>query len=87
MASLANIQGAKHRSIFVAGWRPFIGWVCGFGLAYQFIAHPIILWVVALTGFTGALPIFAFDGLMSLTMALLGMGALRSYEKAKGLTK
>ena len=72
---------AQHRSIFVAGWRPFIGWVCGTALAYNFIGHPIIsIWVVEM-------PVLDATGLYNLVLALLGLGAYRSVEKIKGRAK
>ena len=41
-----NKQEASHKSIFVAGWRPFVGWVCGFALAYNFILMPLFNWIL-----------------------------------------
>lgn len=75
---------ASHRSIFVAGWRPFIGWVCGFGFLWAFIGQPIFEWVVRLNGIDVAAPAILTDNLMELVVALLGLGALRTYEKAVG---
>ena len=43
-----NTQEAKHKSVFVAGWRPFIGWVGGLALAYQFLVYPLLVWLWAL---------------------------------------
>ena len=51
-----NQQEAAHKSIFVAGWRPFIGWVCGVSLAYHFILAPLIEWILVLSGNTLDLP-------------------------------
>jgi len=44
-----NIQEAQHQSVFVAGWRPFVGWICGLGLAYQAILHNLIEWLSGIT--------------------------------------
>ena len=44
-----NAVEAQHRSIFVAGWRPFTGWVCGLALGFQYLAHPLLSWYVTLT--------------------------------------
>ncbi len=82
---------AGHRSIFVAGWRPAIGWVCAASLAAFYIPQYLaaaFLWsrAVLLTGEVKTYPV-ADDGLMELTLALLGMGALRSFEKLKGKSK
>lgn len=89
MAQVAtNKEEAKHRSTFVAGWRPFIGWTCGVALAYHFVLHPIILFVVAVAGVDiPELPAFDMDSLMTVLLGMLGLGGLRTFEKAKGLTK
>lgn len=77
-----NKVEAQHRTIFVAGWRPFIGWVCGFGLAYTFLVNPTIQW------FTGAAgPVLPQDIMMELVVGLLGLGTLRTVEKIKGKAK
>ena len=78
---------AAHRSIFVSGWRPFLGWVSGCGFAWVFVASPVIRWVLALNGINIALPELQTDVLMELTFAMLGLAGLRTYEKQKGLTK
>lgn len=83
-----NAEEAKHRSVFVAGWRPFIGWVCGIALCYHFIVSPIILFCVTIAGITiPQLPEFDMSSLMTVLMGMLGLGGLRTYEKAKGLSK
>lgn len=81
-----NKQEAAHQSIFVAGWRPAIGWVCAVGFGWSFVGLPIATWFASLVGVTVNLP--AIDnGLFELTMGMLGMGALRSFDKWKGTTK
>lgn len=77
-----NKVEASHRSVFVAGWRPFIGWVCGMGLAFVFLVNPILQWA---TGDKG--PDLPFEAMSELILALLGMGALRSAEKITGRAK
>ena len=85
---LTNREEAKSRSVFVAGWRPFIGWTCGFALAYHFIIAPLILFGVGIAGIEiPALPVFDMDSLMTVLLGMLGLGGMRSFEKAKGLTK
>jgi hypothetical protein len=83
-----NKAEAQHRSIFVAGWRPFIGWTCGVALAYHFVVAPLILFGV---GWAGAeipdLPQFDMESLMTVLLGMLGLGGMRTFEKAKGLTK
>ena len=89
MAQAATNQTeAKHRSVFVAGWRPFIGWTCGVALAYHFVLTPLILFGVSVAGIEiPALPAFDMDSLMTVLLGMLGLGGLRTYEKSKGLTK
>ena len=86
-----NKLEAAHRTIFVADWRPFIGWVCGVSLACFFIPQFVLgayLWVKTCleTGQIVEYPLNA-DGLFSLVAALLGMAALRTYEKKEGISK
>jgi roadblock/LC7 domain-containing protein len=78
---------ANHRSIFVAGWRPCLGWCAAAGFFLVFILQPLAQWVCALLGIDVVLPVFQTDVLMELTLAMLGLAGLRSWEKAKGLTK
>lgn len=83
-----NKAEAQHQSIFVAGWRPFIGWVCGVALAYHFLGYHLIAWALALAGkSTAAMPVLKTDYLFELVLAMLGMGGLRTYEKVKGAVK
>jgi len=87
--SLAQIEinkvEAEHRSIFVAGWRPFIGWVCGFALAYNFIVRDLIAWVIVNTGAEASLPpALAMGELMTVLLGMLGLGAFRTVEKFGG---
>ena len=83
-----NAIEARHRSIFVAGWRPFIGWVCGFALCYEFILNPIINWIVTLAMTTPVFPpVLDTSQLYTVLLGMLGLGGLRSYEKMKGISK
>ena len=77
---------AGHRSIWVAGWRPCLGWCAAAGFFIVFILQPLAQWVCALLGLDVILPTFQTDVLMELTIALLGLAGLRSWEKSKGLT-
>ena len=77
---------AAHRSVWVAGWRPCLGWVAALGFAWVFLLQPIAQWLVLLTGNDIPLPDFQTDALLELTFAMLGLAGLRTYEKQKGLT-
>jgi hypothetical protein len=91
-AELNKIE-AGHRSIFVAGWRPAIGWVCALALFCFYIPKFLlatIVWVVAIhQGGWVDIPAYPVEahGLFELVLALLGMATIRTVEKAKGLTK
>jgi len=78
---------ASHRSVWVAGWRPCLGWVAALGFAWVFLLQPIAQWLTALTGNPIPLPDFQTEALLELTFAMLGLAGLRTYEKQKGLTK
>lgn len=81
-----NKAEAASGSLFIAGWRPMIGWTCAGALIYQYIAVPIVSWTAAVFALPmPPLPSLS-ENLWELTMGMLGMGALRSFEKAKGLT-
>jgi hypothetical protein len=83
-----NKAEASHKSIFVSGWRPFVGWTCGVALCYHFILAPLILFGVGISGYTvPPLPEFDMGSLMTVLMGMLGLGGLRTFEKTKGLTK
>lgn len=84
-AEINRIEAA-HRSIFVAGWRPFIGWVCGFGLAWEFLLKHAVSVILQAFAITVALPAIQTGALISLVLALLGMGSLRTYEKRNKLS-
>jgi len=78
---------AGHRSLFVAGWRPFLGWISGLGIAWHFILRHVADMFIQLSGKSIDLPIIETGELLTLALAMLGMGAMRSYEKKNGLTK
>jgi hypothetical protein len=83
----ANVEQAKHSSLFVAGARPAIMWICALGLLTQFFLMPIAEWASALWFPDVALPSLATEELMTLTLALLGLGGMRSFEKSKGVAR
>lgn len=79
---------AQHRNLFVAGWRPFIGWICGFSLLYSFILRDLIAWLICLCNIDiVSPPELATEHLMTVLMGMLGLGGLRTFEKIKGKTK
>lgn len=87
-----NKLEAQHRSWFVAGWRPFIGWVCGMSLAFYYIPQftmASVLWTRACWAqkVLMAYPVSEIDGLMELVLALLGLAAYRTVEKVRGVSK
>lgn len=83
-----NQAEAKHRSVWVAGWRPAIGWSCSLGIAWLFIGHPVATWIAMLMGYNSmVMPTIPTDILLELTFAMLGMAGLRTFEKLKGVTK
>ena len=90
-ANMAQIEvnkvEAQHRTVFVAGWRPFTGWICASALAYHFIIEPILIFALATQKIQLTLPTFDMGSLLTVLMGMLGLGGLRTYEKAKGITK
>lgn len=82
-----NKEEVKSGSLFVAGWRPYVGWVCGIGMTWAYVLKPIADWVLAVIGSTAEPPNVNVAELLNLLLALLGMGALRSYEKLKGAAR
>ena len=85
--SQANIEQAKHPSIFVAGARPAIMWICAVALGWQFIGNPLAVWAVTLFAPGTPIPNISPEGLFPLTMSLLGLGGMRSAEKWRGVAR
>ena len=82
-----NKTEAAHRSIFVAGWRPFVGWACGVSLAWSYICQPILTFALVQAGYGVELPALDMSQMMPVLMGMLGLGGLRSFEKYKGVSK
>ena len=82
-----NKEQAKHPSLFVAGARPAIMWICALGLLTQFFIMPIAEWATAIWMPEITLPSLATGELMTLTLSLLGLGGMRSFEKSKGVAR
>jgi len=72
---------------FVSGWRPFIGWVCGFAFAYHFLVQPLLTFLLAVGGHNITLPTFDMGALSTVLMGMLGLGGLRTLEKIKSVSK
>jgi hypothetical protein len=80
-----NKLEAQHSSIFVSGWRPYIGWVCGMAIAWAFLVAPMLSWLLPLTGVVAVVPPLQTEFLLELVFAMLGLGGLRTFEKLKGV--
>jgi hypothetical protein len=78
LQSEINKVEAQHRTIFVAGWRPFIGWVCGIALAYNFVLRDLLIWFL---GQEQVPPALQMEHLMTVLVGMLGLGGMRTFEK------
>ena len=81
-AEINKVQ-AGHRSIFVAGARPFLMWVCGLGFLFAFVINPVLQWLAPELGS----PELPLDAMLELTLAMLGLAGLRTVEKLNGKAK
>ena len=79
-----NEAEAQHRSAFVAGWRPTVGYVCAVALAYNFVIRDLFIWAIQPEVVPPALQM---DHLMTVLMGMLGLGGLRTFEKINNKTK
>jgi hypothetical protein len=87
-----NKAEAQHASLFVAGWRPAIGWIGAAALAYQFILYPFLTWgwrLIQAAGWVPAdmmpPPVLDADALWVILTGMLGIAGMRSLEKVKGV--
>lgn len=78
---------AGSSNLFVSGWRPFIGWVCGVAFAYHFILQPFLAFIISNSGRQVSLPLFDMQTLYAVVMGLLGLGSLRTFEKIYSVAK
>lgn len=85
--SEVNAVEAANPNLFVAGWRPFIGWVCGAALVYTYLFVPLGLWIAGLFNAPVVVPPTLDANLWELMFAMLGMGGLRTFEKLKGVAR
>lgn len=83
-----NKAEAAHQSMFVAGWRPFVGWTCSIALCWHFVLAPVSIFIASYAGATlPDLPEFDMNSLMTVLLGMLGLGGLRTYEKTKGVAR
>mgnify|MGYP001026530245 FL=1 len=82
-----NKKEAEHKSLFVAGWRPAVGWVCCLGMASNFLVIPMANFALALSNSTIVIPLIALSEMMPVLLGMLGLGAMRTVEKAKGVQR
>ena len=80
-----NQVEAGSSSLWVAGWRPFVGWVCGAAFAYKFVLAPAMAFALTAAGHPIELPVLDFTEMSTVLLGMLGIGALRTVEKVKGV--
>lgn len=80
-----NKVEAASSNLFVAGWRPFVGWVCGSALAFQLVLGPMIVWGSELAGKPVHPPVMQTELLTTLLIGMLGLGGMRTVEKLQGV--
>lgn len=85
-----NTAEAQHQSVFVAGWRPFIGWVGGVALAYQYVLYPLLTWALTIANGNEVFskpatppPVLDAEVLWVLVSGMLGIAGMRSFDKLK----
>lgn len=89
-----NKVEAQHMSLFVAGWRPAIGWIGALAMAYQFLLYPLMLWGWTWMQGVGWIPrelmpppVLEADQLWVILSGMLGIAGLRSVEKVRGVAR
>ena len=82
-----NKEEANSTSLFVSGWRPAVGWVCVTGMGFNFVCMPLGNFACALAGVDISLPPLNLSEMMPVLMGMLGLGAMRSFEKTKGVAR
>jgi len=81
-----NAREATHPSVWVSGWRPFFGWIGGVGFLYATVVQPALVWYGAAKGWPVP-PDVNLDLLWVVVTGMLGIGGLRTFEKARGVSK
>jgi hypothetical protein len=82
-----NKEEAKSASLFVSGWRPFVGWISGSAFALHFLLLPISNFILVANGHKEVVLAFDMQTLLTVLMGLLGLGGMRTYEKVQGVAK
>jgi hypothetical protein len=82
-----NRTEAASSSMFVAGWRPAVGWICAAGLGFNFICVPLGNFALSITGSVIAIPSLDVSEMMPVLMGMLGLGAFRTFEKTRGVSR
>ena len=82
-----NLGEAQNPNLFVSGWRPFIGWTCGFAIAYHFLGYSLFEWAIPIFKLQLTPPVLHTEYLFELVLAMLGLGGLRTFEKMKGVAR
>jgi hypothetical protein len=82
-----NKEEAKTGNLFIAGWRPGIGWICALSYGYAFLIGPLVTQISSAYGYSFPLPPIDMDNMLYVLGGLLGLGGLRTFEKVKGITK
>ena len=86
MQNQINLEEAKSNKLFVAGWRPFIGWTCGFALCWNYIIHPLFCWVVVISQLNvQPPPVLGLGEMIPILLGMLGLAGYRTYEKKNGI--
>ena len=80
-----NEAEATNTNVFVSGWRPFIGWTCGLAYCFKFFIGPMTAFAFTAAGHPMVMPELDFSEMAPLLFGMLGIGAMRSYEKVKGV--
>lgn len=80
-----NIEEAKSSSLFVSGWRPFLGWVCGAAFTWVYVLQPVLAFGFNAAGHPIELPKIEFGEMSTVLLGMLGLGGMRTFEKMKGV--
>lgn len=82
-----NQAEAANNSVFVAGWRPYVGWICGSAFAYAYIVQPFLQFILVACKVNldlSKLPVVSMAEISPVLLGMLGLGAMRSYDKTQG---